>query len=171
MSSSCSERTSGRTSCDVMARRTLKDIEAHLFHRDYMGGIERDEERIKATGEVFTPKRLVDKMLKRVDSSFFEDPTKTFLDPACGDGEFLAGVLWRKLIVQRERQKNFRLYRSVRQALGTLYGVDIKGDNVRLCQSRLLCGYDEPELLKIVENNIIERDALLFFEPQTRLDV
>lgn len=137
-----------------------------------MGGIERGEERIKTTGEVFTPKELVDEMLGRVEMSFFEDPAKTFLDPACGDGEFLAGVLWRKLLAQRECQKkDFHLYRSVKQALGTLYGVDIKGDNVELCQSRLLCGYDEPELLKIVENNIIEKDALLFFESQTRLDV
>lgn len=154
-----------------MARRTLKDIEAHLFHRDYMGGVDRDEDRIKATGEVFTPKKLVDKMLGRVEMSFFEDPEKTFLDPACGDGEFLAGVLWRKLLAQRECQKRFHLYSSVKQALSTLYGVDIKGDNVELCQNRLLCGYDDPELLEIVQNNVIKRNALLYFESQTCLDV
>ena len=154
-----------------MARRTLTDIEAHLFHRDYMGGVERDEERIKATGEVFTPKKLVDELLGKVSADFFKDPTKTFLDPACGDGEFLAGVLWRKLLAQKECQKNFRLYSSVKQALSTLYGVDIRWDNVELCQNRLLCGYDKPELVEIVQNNIIERNALLYFEPQTCMDV
>lgn len=46
------------------------------------------------------------------------------------------------------------------QALGTIYGVDIMPDNVKLCQDRLLCG-QEP-LRHIVERNIVCADALKY---------
>lgn len=136
-----------------MSKPTLADYHAHLFGRAYMSGIDRDQLRIKATGEVFTPKKLVDKMLNQLDERLFSDPTKTFLDPACGDGEFLAGVLYRKL------QNGIELV----QALNTIYGIDIMPDNVELCQKRLLCGRTEKEVIAIVNERIIQRDSLKYF--------
>lgn len=132
----------------------LNAIWVHLFERDYMSGVERNETRIKARGEVFTPKELADELLDKMgnlDPDLFRDPKKTFLDPTCGDGELLAGALWRKLIMQKTP--------SFTQALSTLYGVDIEWDNVRECRKRLRCNFSSSEVRSIVNRNILKRDA------------
>lgn len=122
----------------------------HLRDREYMSGIDRERNRVKATGEVFTPTPLVQEILDQLDPTLFQDPTKTFIDPSCGDGQFLSEVLIRKL-------ENGH---SLEQALGTIYGVDLMQDNVRLTQDRLLCGHEE--LRSIVEKNIVCHDALTY---------
>jgi type I restriction-modification system DNA methylase subunit len=128
----------------------LDKIKAHLFDREYMSGVARDQLRVKSTGEVFTPTVVVKKMLDDVPDSFFSDPTKTAVDPACGDGQWLADVLWRKLINGVDFE----------QALSTIYGVDLMQDNVDLCRQRLLCGRND--LRHIVETNIICHNALTY---------
>ena len=125
-------------------------ITDHIRNRSYMSGIERERTRVKATGEVFTPTPLVQEILDRLDPNLFQDPLKTFLDPSCGDGQFLGEVLIRKI----ENGINFE------QALATIYGVDLMQDNVRLCQDRLLCGQEH--LRPIVEQNIVCADALRY---------
>ena len=67
----------------------LSDIINHVRDREYMSGVERDKIRIKSTGEVFTPTPLVQEVLDALDQHLFVDPTKTFLDNCCGDGQFL----------------------------------------------------------------------------------
>ena len=120
----------------------------HLRDREYMSGAERDTTRVKATGEVFTPTLLVQEVLNQLPQDLFINPTKTFLDPACGDGQFLSEVLIRKL----ENGIDFET------ALSTIYGVDLMPDNVKLTQDRLLCGQEH--LRHIVEKNIVEADGL-----------
>lgn len=122
----------------------------HLRDREYMSGVERDQARIRATGEVFTPTVLVQQVLDQMDADLFVQPGKTFLDPACGDGQFLSEVLIRKL----ESGQDFET------ALGSIYGVDLMADNVDLCRQRLLCGQEH--LRHIVERNIICADALRY---------
>lgn len=39
-------------------------------------------------GEVFTPLTLVREMVDKLPEELFEDPTKTFFDPAVGKGQF-----------------------------------------------------------------------------------
>ena len=124
-----------------------------------MSGIERDKVRVKATGEVFTPTDLVRQVLESLPLEVFTDPTKTFLDNSCGDGQFLSEVLICKL----ENGIDFET------ALSTIYGVDLMPDNVKLCLDRLLCGQEH--LRHIVEKNIVCADALTynycFGEPET----
>ena len=130
----------------------------HIRDRTYMGGVERDQLRVKATGEVFTPTELVREMLERIPVEQFQDPAKTFLDNSCGDGQFLGEVLIRKM----ENGSTFE------QALSTIYGVDLMQDNVDLCRERLLCGRED--LRHVVEQNIYQADALKFtykFEPMS----
>ena len=115
-----------------------------------MSGVERDKLRVKATGEIFTPTPLVQEMLNQIPAEQFTDPSKTFLDPSCGDGQFLSEVLIRKM----EHGSTFE------QALSTIYGVELMPDNVKLCRDRLLCGQEH--LRHIVENNIVEADALRY---------
>ena len=75
----------------------LLSIVSHARNREYMSGVERDKIRTKANGEVFTPTPLVQEMLDQLPQDLFSDPTKTFLDNSCGDGQFLSEVLIRKL--------------------------------------------------------------------------
>jgi hypothetical protein len=113
-----------------------------------MSGVERDSQRIKATGEVFTPTNLVQEILDQLPPELFTIPGKTFLDPSCGDGQFLSEVLIRKL----ESGQEFET------ALSSIYGVDLMKDNVVECRNRLLCGRED--LRHIVDNNIVCTDGL-----------
>jgi hypothetical protein len=123
-----------------------------------MSGVERDKNRVKATGEVFTPTALVQEILEKIPLEKFTDPTKTVLDNSCGDGQFLGEVLIRKM----ENGSTFE------QALSTIYGVDLMQDNVDECRRRLLCGQEH--LRHIVEQNIYQADSLKFsyeFKPMS----
>jgi hypothetical protein len=133
-----------------MSNLTLDDYVKHLRDREYMSGVQRAAVRVKATGEVFTPTELVQEILDTLPQELFSDPTKTFLDPSCGDGQFLGEILIRKI----ENGSTFE------QALQTIYGTDLMIDNVDLCRERLLCGQEH--LRHIVEKNIQCRDGLNF---------
>ena len=55
--------------------------------------VERDDSRIKSTGEVFTPMSLVYEMIDEIPDDVMSDPSKTFMDNSCGCGNFLVGLL------------------------------------------------------------------------------
>ena len=128
----------------------LEEIIKHARDRAFMSGLERDKSRVKKTGECFTPTPLVQEILDQLPKDQFTDSTKTFLDPACGDGQFLSEVLIRKI----ENGSTFE------EALSTIYGVDLMADNVKLCQDRLLCGQEQYR--HIVEKNIVCADGLRY---------
>ena len=93
----------------------------------YMSGIDRMTERVKKTGEIFTPTWLVIDILKKSDLDTF-GPGKTVIDPACGDGQLLVPVKWLKVLHHGMTEEN---------ALKDIYGVDLMRDNVDLCKKRL----------------------------------
>lgn len=138
----------------------ISDIINHCRNRSYMSGIDRDNLRVKATGEVFTPTPLVQEVLDNLDPILFTDPNKTFIDPSCGDGQFLSELLIRKLEavcvdgVVSEQQ--------FEQALSTIYGIELMPDNVDLCRERLLCG--QSQFQHIVDRNIVQHDSLKYDE-------
>lgn len=127
---------------------TITDIIKHCRDREYMSGIDRDKARTHATQEVFTPTAEVIKILQEYPEEYFGDAEQTFLDPSCGDGQFLSEVLIKKI----QNGIDFET------ALSTIYGVDLMQDNVKLCQDRLLCGRED--LRHIVEQNIVCADGL-----------
>ena len=133
-----------------MTKITLEQVIEHARNREYMSGIERDKYRIKATSEIFTPTELVQEILDKLPQELFQDPTKTFLDPSCGDGQFLSEVLIRKM----QNGIDFKT------ALGTIYGVDLMPDNVEICKTRLLCGMKS--IHYIVDKNIVCADGLTY---------
>lgn len=128
----------------------LSDVIKHTRNREYMSGVQRSQQRVKSTGEIFTPTELVQEILDQLPLEVFRDPDKTFLDNSCGDGQFLSEVLIRKM----ENGSTFE------EALSTVYGVDLMQDNVNECRKRLLCGRED--LRPIVEQNIVCADALLY---------
>jgi hypothetical protein len=131
-------------------------IKEHITHSrefDFMSGIERDKLRVKETAEVFTPTPLVQEMLDNLPQDLFEDSTKTFLDPSCGDGQFLSEVVIRKM------EKSGC---TLEQALSTTYGVELMEDNVKLCKERLAGPNPTQEILDILDKNIVCADALKY---------
>lgn len=135
---------------------TGKDLEyckAHLLDRVYMSGVERDHARIRATAEVFTPDRIVREMVGDIGMDDICDPAKNIIDPACGDGQFLAYILWCRLDAGV----------SLKDSLATLHGVDIMGDNITLCKERLRCSAKSSTIEKILKDNIVEEDAFARF--------
>jgi hypothetical protein len=137
----------------------IESIKKHIRDREYMSGIERDKTRIKATGEIFTREWLSRESLDKIeqfDPTAFSDPTKTFCDPAAGDGNLISEALIRKL--EAVAVNGEVTVKQFEQTLRTIYGVDLMQDNVDLCRDRLLCGQEH--LRHIVEQNIVCADAL-----------
>ena len=89
--------------------------------------INRSKDRIKQTAEVFTPPELVNEMLDKLPEETWME-SKTFCDPACGNGNMLVEVLKRKL------KKGHNPLNAVK----SVYGTDIMKDNIDECRIRLL---------------------------------
>lgn len=136
-----------------MSSHTLNNYISHSRDHSYMSGIERDKLRVKETAEVFTPTPLVQEMLDELPQEVFSDITKTFLDPSCGDGQFLSEVVIRKMEVSGC---------TLEQALSTTYGVELMEDNVKLCKERLAGPNPPQEILDILDTNIVCADALTY---------
>ncbi len=113
---------------------------------------EKRAKRVKQTAEVFTPPKLVNEMLDKLPAEVWEEKEEnTFIDPACGNGNFLIQVLHRKL----------NLGHDPTEALKSIYGLDIMDDNIKECRIKLLtiisAIYDTPltlEHIKTVFTNI-----------------
>jgi hypothetical protein len=133
-------------------------------------------QRIIDHGEVFTPPELVNDMLDLVAQEC-ERIDSRFLEPACGDGNFLAEVLRRKLLtVEKRNARNREKWeRDAILALCSLYGIDLLADNIAACRARLLNVVSEahaarfkvplPEAANhsaayILSTNILQGDAL-----------
>lgn len=102
--------------------------------------------RVKETGEVFTPAWLAIKMLDTLDVDWSNPPQdKTFLDPTCGSGNLLVVLAQRGIPVEM------------------LYGVDLMEDNVGTTKRRLreIFG-DTPDVNKSLDNNIRCEDTLVY---------
>jgi hypothetical protein len=151
-------------------------------------GIKKDNQvkskkRVTDHGEVFTNQREVNDMLDLVKHET-ERIDSRFLEPACGNGNFLAEVLRRKLTVVDSRysksQIEWERYSVI--AVSSIYGVDILEDNAQECRDRLLRIYTEwySKTFKQVNNdcirsvrfllsrNILWGDALDFTNPETK---
>ena len=87
---------------------------------------------------MFTNEREVNAMLDMVKSETGRIDSR-FLEPACGNGNFLAEVLRRKLAVvaSRYRKSPTEYMRYAFVAVSSVYGVDIMADNVAECRERL----------------------------------
>ena len=95
-----------------------------------------NRQRVIDHGEVFTPPGLMREMLNLVKHEC-ERINARFLEPACGDGNFLAEVLRRKLAtVDRANARNRQKWeRDAVLAVCRLYGINLLPDNVALCGS------------------------------------
>ncbi len=96
----------------------------------------KSRQRVAQHGEVFTNPREVNAMLDLVrDESFRLD--SRFLEPACGDGNFLIEILRRKLsLIENIRSQTEWEFNSL-IAVGACYGIELLEDNAEACRERL----------------------------------
>lgn len=124
----------------------------------------KTKQRVAAHGEVFTAEREVNAMLDLVKQET-ERIDSRFLEPACGDGNFLAEILRRKLaVVKRKYRKSpidFEKYAVL--AASSIYGVDILQDNVEACRERMFAIWDR-EYRAVLKKEINQdcREAVRF---------
>ena len=98
----------------------------------------KERERLSKYAEVFTAEKEVNAMLDLLNQETNRIES-TFLEPACGNGNFLAEIFSRKLkvVAKRYRKSPLEFERFSVQAASSLYGIDILEDNVLECRSRL----------------------------------
>ena len=103
----------------------------------------KSRQRVADHGEVFTAEREVNAMLDLVKQET-ERIGSRFLEPACGDGNFLAEILRRKLkAVKSQYRRSVPDYEKYAvEAVTSIYGVDILQDNVDDCRKRLFAIWD-----------------------------
>lgn len=103
----------------------------------------KSKQRVSDHGEVFTRKEEVNAMLDLVKDETLRIESR-FLEPACGDGNFLIEILRRKLaVIEKEYAKSQREYEFyLVLAIGAIYGIELQQDNVLACRERL-CKFAE----------------------------
>ncbi len=108
----------------------------------------KSKKRVQERGEVFTNEREVKAMCDLVAQECDRIDSR-FLEPACGDGNFLAEILTRKLTAVTKQygksETEWEKYSVL--AMSSIYGVDIMPDNAEECRARLYAIW-EKEYLK-----------------------
>ena len=141
----------------------------------------KSKERVSAHGEVFTNPREVNAMLDLVKAET-ERIDSRFLEPACGDGNFLIEILKRKLAICETRVKakqytQLQYEHDAVWSVSSIYGIELLADNAAACRERLLNYFTEQyralfkskckdsciEIVRyILSKNIIQGDALTY---------
>lgn len=145
------------------------------------GGQIKSKKRVADHGEVFTNPREVNAMLDLVKQET-ERLDSRFLEPACGDGNFLIEILRRKLAVchQRVEAKQYtqlQYEQNAVLAVSSIYDIELLADNAEACRKRLLdyfveqyeqrfhdrCKAECIESVRfLLSKNIIQGDALSY---------
>lgn len=99
----------------------------------------KSKQRVADHGEVFTPAWMVEAMLDLVKGET-ERIDSRFLEPACGDGNFLVAVLRRKLaaVELKYGKSDFDRRYFALLALMCIYGIELLLDNIDECRANLL---------------------------------
>ena len=131
----------------------------------------KSKERVADFGEVFTAEREVNAMLDLVKDESYRIEA-TFLEPACGDGNFLIKILKRKIeTVNKLYKKNTLEYdRYILRAVMSCYGIELLEDNTLACRERLYnlatSFVSDEDIMKdikfVLDLNIVNGDALTF---------
>ncbi len=124
------------------------------------------KQRVKEYGEVYTESNLVNEILDKLPINIFISNLR-FLEPTCGNGNFLKEILKRKVLYNH----------NIIDSLKNIYGIDIMNDNVLTSRKNLFSAAIELGLKKedwenailiikknIKQGNTLEIDIESFFE-------
>jgi hypothetical protein len=100
--------------------------------------------RVRDLAEVYTHDREVNAMLDLVPDMFPDENNpgntdRTFLEPACGSGNFLVEILRRKLsyVMPRRYGRAERFEHRILRSLASIYGIDVSAENVEESRERM----------------------------------
>lgn len=117
----------------------------------------KSKERVKDFGEVYTAEREVKAMCNLIPSEIWENIDSTFLEPSCGNGNFIIEILARKLFRCKNEAEVIRAYNSI-------WGIDILPDNCEETKKRMLDMCPEYADKSRMPLNIICGDSLEIME-------
>lgn len=90
----------------------------------------KSKDRVKRNAEVYTPSWLVKDMCDMLPPDAWDSIDRTFLEPSCGNGNFLEEILVRKLKLCDNINDGIT-------ALQSIFGIDILPDNVQESRDRM----------------------------------
>jgi hypothetical protein len=96
--------------------------------------IERSNDRIDETAEVFTPMEMCAEMVNEIPTQQLQDPNSTFIDPAAGNGNFMIAL----------KQKLIEYHTEDHVLNHMLYAVELMKDNHKEMCERLGVSTDHP---------------------------
>ena len=96
----------------------------------------KSKKRVKDFAEVFTNEREVKAMCDLIPAETWENIASTFLEPACGNGNFLVEIMARKYSYCQSPTEGII-------ALSSVVGIDIQPDNCEECRARLFGQYKD----------------------------
>ena len=106
----------------------------NTHNKNVGSSIDRSNERIDVTGEVFTPLELCTKMVNEIPIEKLKNPNSTFIDPSAGNGNFL--------IALRDRLKEYHSEEHILNNM--LYAVELMEDNHKEMCERVGIPVDHP---------------------------
>lgn len=128
------------------------DIEKFLSLEGYNNDIRKSRRKNSEVNsqEFFTPYSIVKKMADKISDEDWSDPTKTFLEPAAGNGQFVCYIIYRRIISGVDTVTAFK----------TLYATEFMEDNVVEMKERCIdllkhleINFDESEIRSIMDKN------------------
>jgi len=137
----------------------------------------KSRKRVQEHAEVFTAEREVNAMLDLVNNELLR-PESTFLEPACGEGNFTVKILERKLTaIIKTNPENYRYFALI--ALSGIYAIELLPDNVKIARRRMLETFvafsviadpDTPDSYfktaeHIIEKNFVNGNTLTGLQP------
>jgi len=128
------------TNGDVLALSHQREEDVAFVVDSTSERLVKSDERVRDLGEVFTPSATVQEMLDLLPETMWTvHPSTTFLEPACGDGNFLVAILDRKLDRIAKDYAKGKLPAGLTpeaaqfhalEALASIYAVDVSVENV-----------------------------------------
>jgi hypothetical protein len=103
----------------------------------------RSKERVNSHGEVFTPTNICLDIIALIPDENWSDPTMICLEPTCGNGQFIAEII----------KKKIKSGLSIDDACNTTFGMDIMDDNIKETRHRIFSICD----LEISKMNLNKR--------------
>ena len=106
-------------------------------NQQHGSAIERSDERINQTAEVFTPIALIEQMIREIPVSQLKDPESKFIDNCAGSGNFLVCLC-----------ETLQEYHSRDHIINNmLYAVELMEDNHKEMCRRLDIPTDHPHFV------------------------
>ena len=133
------------------------DIEKYLDLSNYATDerVSRRKDSDVNSQEFFTPYSIVKRMCDKISEDDWSNPEKTFLEPSFGNGQFIIYIIYNRILHGV----------SWKDALSTLYGVELMPDNVQETKDRIIFLlsemeklFNKEEAMKIMDHNLVCSD-------------